>query len=194
MILIIDGYNLLKSIFKIKTISKHDLSSYVLRLSTYAKAKKHSFFIVFDGGPHDQPVEQKTTQGVMVYVGRNQTADEYIERYSSLHKHLELLVVSSDRELQNAMKNINVATINSQDFNEYVNMFYLEKESLSVLKARSKAVKLQKYKCTTEIDALMEDVSVISIKKDDFLLSEMIKKPNKSKKKDRILLEKIKKL
>ena len=53
MIIVVDAYNLLRSVppYK-KNISDKERAYFIAQLSAYGKRKGHKMVIVFDGGPH----------------------------------------------------------------------------------------------------------------------------------------------
>lgn len=190
MIIVIDGYNLVKTILKVAILKRSDLIYYIVLFNSYAKAKRHYVMIVLDGGPYERPVEQKLSHGRVVYTGTHQSADEYIEQYSARKEPSSLMVVSSDRALQNNIKALGILVMNSSEFYGYVNDFLEQKTIFQQNKTPLTKVDPER---NDELDELMKDVLLNGVK-EEYFKDERIKKSTTSKKKDRMLLQKIKKL
>src|SRR5690349_924443 len=110
MIIVLDAYNLLRAIppYK-KTISQKERAQFIAQLSAYARSKGHKVIIVFDGGPHEWPFKENMKFVQVVYSGMHESADEYIKEYIEIHKAKDLLLVSSDTELNRYAQNRNIA-------------------------------------------------------------------------------------
>ena len=124
---------------------------------------------------------------------RRQT--DYIKRYLKEHRALDVLLVSSDRDICRFASRLSIEQIDSKDF------YALFQETLSINGERvhaqdKKATKLSGEE-NPELDALMQESSkVIQYKSED--MSEFsrsrVSKSHKLPKKERKKLKKIKKL
>ena len=114
MIIIIDGYNLLKQVEP--TSSPGTKQKFIRELEAYANHKRHNLIIVFDGG--DQPYEYHESQSKVriTQSGYKQTADDYIKRLLEQEKGKDLLLVSSDRELIKFAQQLNIESTQSRLF------------------------------------------------------------------------------
>jgi len=110
MIIIIDGYNVLKKMHG-PEVSETQRSAFVNLLGRYLKKRHHKVVVAFDGGPDYYPSQEKQ-KGVMVwYSGLKQTADDLIISYVQEHRTKELLVVTLDRELCNKVGESRAETV-----------------------------------------------------------------------------------
>jgi predicted RNA-binding protein with PIN domain len=99
MHILIDGYNLLKRNGFNGETDAHARTTFVSHLAQYAKKKDHNLVIVFDGGPYQWPDTERTKGIEVVFSGERMSADEYIKEYISEHPNKHLLLITSDREL-----------------------------------------------------------------------------------------------
>lgn len=103
MIVIIDGYNLLKQVFnKLKDKLDKQRKELVSELGFY-KNKKYpgirELVVVFDGGISSHADRQIHNGVVVVYSGYKNSADDWIFEFTKRHNNCEILLVSNDREL-----------------------------------------------------------------------------------------------
>lgn len=193
MILVIDGYNLLKQVLHSGIISGDERDHFVKQLQRYLNKKNHKAVLVFDGGSFERPAKEWIDAVCLVYAGLGVSADEHIREYIELNRGTDLLLVTSDREMQCHARHMTVESISSDDF--YVIM----------LSALSRAKTKNKNSSTTELikttvdtdpmlDKLMQEMSgVVPHKRDDMIAHEAMCTHIKSKKK-RKLIQQIKKL
>jgi len=103
MVVLIDGYNLLRQIFS-KVKGKLDKQrEQLIKQLAYYKSKKandiREIIVVFDGGLLNHATREIRSGIVVVFSGQRQSADEWLLHYIEKHKNEELLLVSLDREL-----------------------------------------------------------------------------------------------
>lgn len=125
MIILIDGYNVLKRMGPHTEISEHARRAFIKMLGNYAYKKKHELILVFDAGPYEWTYKERVDGLTVVYSGRFQTADEFIMDYLDVHHAKEILLVSSDNEIGRHASGLEVPSIGSEDF------FIIIKEALS---------------------------------------------------------------
>ncbi len=192
MIIVIDGYNILRSFIHTPYISDHDRDQFLALLKQYTQRKKHKIIVVFDGGPYEWTHKEKQHGIQVVYSGRHETADDYIVHYLEQHQSSDLLLVSSDRELNVVASQYATPSIGSFTFYKLVQEA-LESRGEQV-KATGKALKISE-KEMPELDVLMQEASEqVPIKEED--TESAVKKEVRAKlsKKDRKLMAKLKKL
>ena len=116
MIVIIDGYNVIKQALGAAHISHAQRNQFVAELVNYLRRKKLSGVIVFDGGEYSYP--HSTRQGAIetIFSGYKEKADAVIMRYIDAHLSNELLIVSSDREIRQYAHARNKQTIGAPEF------------------------------------------------------------------------------
>ncbi len=116
MIIVIDGYNVLKGAFYPNKITDNERGDFIARMNNYARIKMHTTVVVFDGGNDPHPERESHDQVTVVYSGYNQTADEYIKEFIDGHRQHEMVLVSTDRELCRFANKHDIVTIDSEDF------------------------------------------------------------------------------
>ncbi len=124
MIIIIDGYNLLKQVFP---HSKKVLDPYKKRfIEELAKYKRLKFqkiseiILVFDAGPLSHPTREIHQGVVVIYSGQRSTADDWIIGYIAKHKEKDLLVITKDRAIIHACSKKNTETMDVFTFYDVV--------------------------------------------------------------------------
>lgn len=195
MIIIVDAYNLLRSVppYK-KTTTDQERVRFIAQLSAYGRRKGHKMIIVFDGGPHEWPFKENGKTATVVYSGIHESADDYIKEYVEAHHAKDLLLVSSDRELNHWAERHAIPSIDSSSF------FQLLRQELSVGKAiaskQNEVVKLTRDEMS-DIDALMMEASKsVPIKSEDLAPVGKGRDSKKAQvsKNERVLLKKLNKL
>lgn len=194
MIIVVDGYNVLK--LKKETVLQKERDEYSNLLKRYAKKKHHTIILVFDGGITDWPYREKHGAVVVIYSGRKESADDVIKSYLKDNAHKDLLLITADRELINYAAQMNVEALAPMAFESYV------KRTLKKIPSGSEFAQAQPQKLPyqeekdEELDALMAEGSIMITRKDD----DMQEKKNRQSrslifsKKDRKLVNKLKKL
>lgn len=165
---------------------------FIMQLVAYAKKKDHTVVIVFDGGPYEWPFVNTISRGIVVYSGYNKTADDYIRKYLTEHKHHDLFLISSDRELIRKAKQCNLHHMGGYEF------FQKVKETVSVAPSyeATNAIKLTE-RDDEEVDILMRQAAgmIKRVKKEDSQSRHDEKgQSHKKSKTDRIAERKIDKL
>jgi predicted RNA-binding protein with PIN domain len=150
---------------------------------------------VFDGGPHEWPFKENTKKVMVVYSGIHDSADDYIKEYLEEHRSKDLLLVSSDNELNRFAARLTIPSIDSAAFYELVHQELSIKQSPSVRLPQDQLVKIADN-TTDDIDALMMQASKnVPIKSEDFVHDKKReKKSNPIDKNERSLLKKLNKL
>jgi predicted RNA-binding protein with PIN domain len=193
MIIIIDGYNVLKQLTPTKHISEKARAHFITELAAYGKRTKNSIVLVFDGGPDQWPREERMGAVRTIYAGTRLSADEYIQNFIEAHAKKELLLVSSDHDLADWASEYEVVSIAAYDF------YGLMKEKLRSVRALQpvrggSAAKSDSATRHEELDALMTDIDEIPVKQDDVRHGVVNEYTGKLTKQERLLLKKLKKL
>lgn len=195
MILLIDGYNVLKQISSSSLVSEKERNNFIKQLGCYAKIRQHKIVIIFDGGPYDRSSKEKVLGVYVIYSGALESADDYIKRYIDDHRSQDLLLISSDRELRNFASRFSIESLPSKKFYEIVQSF-LQKKQFDFSKKQTVFIKTTE-KEDAELDAIMlEGSKVVPYKVEDFLNEHKRKKSkaHEPSKKERKKMKKIKKL
>jgi len=194
MIIVVDAYNLLRSVppYK-KIVTDEERAKFIARLGVYGKRKGHKMVIVFDGGPHEWPFKENKKTVIVVYSGIHESADDYIKEYIEVHRAKDLLLVSSDSELNYWATRHNIPSIDSSSFQQLLYQELYVKESS--LAQQSEVIKLGSE--PLDIDALMIEASKnVPIKSEDFAPISKNRGSKKAQvsKQERALLKKLHKL
>lgn len=196
MVIIIDGYNLLKLCYGDVHIDERQRNLFLRDVGRYGMRKGNQMVVVFDGGPYDRWSKEVMNKVVCIYSGTQQSADDYIKDYIEDHAKKDMVLVSSDRELLRHADRYNIPTIAAGVF------LRLLKEALVADHAGgaqgvSELVKTSAHE-NEELDALMESIGNVTVQKSEDL-SEQIRRDrlshgSKLSKRERHLVKKIKKL
>ena len=120
MIILIDGYNLLK---------QHDPGAYIEEsvrerlmrvLGAYHKRRGTLLCLFLMEGPTPWPVQETKDGIVVIYAGYGKSADDYINHYIAEHHKEDLLLVSSDRELGLWASKYDIASMDSLPFYDII--------------------------------------------------------------------------
>lgn len=115
MIVIIDAYNLFKQVFKKPHLSEGEIKHLLKKLAAYSAAKKLNLVVVFDGGTFPFVSQERSGNMKIMHSGYRQSADHVIKNLLQEAKG-ETILVSSDLELRNAAKAVNIESFSSLDF------------------------------------------------------------------------------
>lgn len=116
MIIVIDAYNVLKQVLAKQEVSDKERNTFIGQIGRYSKKKQHKAIVVFDGGPYEWVHKEKMNGLIIMYSGVHESADDVIKHYIEDHYTKELLLVSTDREINAVAARFDVPSINSKDF------------------------------------------------------------------------------
>jgi predicted RNA-binding protein with PIN domain len=130
MIVVIDGYNVLKQIFpNIKGKIDKERNSFIRQLGYY-KSKKSSdikdIIVVFDAGPFGHATREVHEGVVVIFSGQKSSADDWIIEYVENHKNEDLLIVTMDRKIIRECEKSGATTLGSIDFYGLMQSFLLD--------------------------------------------------------------------
>ena len=198
MILCIDAYNVLKILFDAVCIDQETRDEFIGLVQFYAQRQNITTYIVFDGGPYNKPAFCRRKKYIVVYAGRNQSADDVIILLLQQHRHERGVLVTFDRQLCRRSNEYGASCMDPDIF--YARMMQLwRQESTGGKKniAEGCAIKLSESG-ESSLDELMCQSSVhVMYKKEDILASQNNSgktKKNKKSKKERELTHVLKKL
>ena len=121
-LLIIDGYNLLRSMPHLAQQERMDpegaREALLDELNTYKRVKGHKIVVVFDAAESHLP-EQRTHHGgiKVIYTRQGELADRRIEAMAKELRE-KAVVITSDRELRRAVERHGAVSFSSHDFQE----------------------------------------------------------------------------
>ena len=150
MILILDGYNILKQVLTSSRITQTERDAFVRLMGKYAQKKNHKIILFFDGGPYEKPYESKLNGAHVWYAGHHLTADELIIQHAPFYKNRDAALVTSDREIinrtasslkvvfeplffYNQVKSSFISTVNTPDTTTIIKMSQEQNEELDNL-------------------------------------------------------------
>lgn len=204
MIVVIDGYNMLRQIFPgIKGKLDAQRNYLIQQLSSYKAQKKDSIrdiVIVFDAGPINRATREVHHGIVVMYSGQSSNADEWIIQYVQKHKEQELIIVTKDRGVIQACKPYNIQELDGQSFYQIIRDTLLTTNSAPTNKITLYDQNIQKYDQTefedeinhkidrSELDFLMQKESSFIQEKDE------VERKEEKKSKAKALSKKEKKL
>ena len=193
MIILIDGYNLLKQRNPGIYVEDSVREQFIRLLGAYHKRRGHVMMLIFDGGTHLWPIQENKAGIVVIYAGNGKSADDYIKYYIAEHHKDDLLLVSSDRELGLWASKYDIASINSLPFYDIIIDTLAQQD-----KHKQKPGAAVKTTETEDpfLDALMKDASthVASKEQDRPKVGDMRAREHRESKIDRLLRKKIEKL
>ena len=127
--LIVDGYNLIRTSYALSRQEKKSLEegrkALLARLAAYKKVRRLPITIVFDAGNGFHLSEKRENiEGLkVIYSASGQTADEVIARLAR-QKSEQAMVVTSDRELALLVESSGATAVNSEDFEDRMEMAF----------------------------------------------------------------------
>ena len=192
MIVVVDGYNILKKMIGTQFASQKQQALFMKLLNSYAQKKNISLILVFDGGLSSWPEKYVLNPKItVIYAGKQLTADDYIKEYLVAHKKEDIVLASSDRELNRFAAKENITSLDASVFIQLL-------QETTVLRASQQKVATSLRKITDEyneeVDALMQELGDVPQKKIVQEKNDLKKDPTKLSKYERELLKKLKKL
>ncbi|MFT6765660.1 MAG: putative RNA-binding protein with PIN domain [Alteromonas naphthalenivorans] len=115
MIIIIDGYNLLKLIHGPDSNDTRR-SAFINLMGRYIKKRNHKVIIVFDAGPCTYPLKEKSHGIQVIYSGEYQTADDIIVTFVQDNPNKEIVVITKDREIIGHVTKLNKEVVAPLEF------------------------------------------------------------------------------
>ena len=119
MIVVIDGYNLLKQLFPGKNCSDKQRNIFIRQLGYY-KIKKtkeiKEIIVVFDAGPFAHASREIKNGVTIIFSGQKSNADNWIIEFVERKKNEELLIITMDRRLIEACGRGGARALSSLDF------------------------------------------------------------------------------
>ena len=130
MILIIDGYNLLRAIYPDhKGKSDQQKNYFVRQLGFYKELKAatiNEIIIVFDAGPFSHATREVHNGVIVMHSGQGSDADRWIIDYTERRKGKEMLVISRDRQLVDRCRHNGAESLGVEEFYQLMSVALLE--------------------------------------------------------------------
>lgn len=119
MAIIIDGYNFIGRSRKLRIEDPQCREKLFRKLTDYCRLRRKNVIVVFDGANLGPGIDKKQTYGriTILYSSGGGSADEEIARLiRASRQKKQLLVVSSDHEVQNYAKSMGTRVTRSEEF------------------------------------------------------------------------------
>jgi len=201
MIILVDGYNFLKSITGTKFINDRQMNDWLSKFEQYMQKRANRVLLVFDAGPSFFASCEKVGSVEVCYAGQHQTADDWIKVWLEKNNQKDILLVSSDREIRFWAHQLGVVSISSQDFYKIFNEVLQEQQiiekvpdfTLYKIKKNESNELMDEY-----LDKLMEsayfDIESFESKYEQDAQEQSVIHNKKVSKSDKALLKKIDKI
>lgn len=193
MIIIIDAYNLFKTVLHTQFIESAQRIKFLKMFDSYAQFRvSNEVVLIFDGGQNPYEIEENYKHVTLFYSGFMQSADDIIKKQLMMHKNLDILLVTSDRELRKYAKQCKIESLGSMEF------YRILQDVMKVQNKKEVVITNTIYKTiideNTEVDDLMEYGSRLLVTKEIDKNIKVIVRYNDEQgnsKKDKKLLKKI---
>ncbi len=164
MNILIDGYNLLKQLLG-GQISDRQRKRFAEHAAEYATRKGHTLYIIYDGGPYNRMTVEKNGRVITVYSSHKASADDIIKRYIEERLLKNILLVTTDRQLNAFADTYDVPSMDSLDF--YECMKDMSSRVTGYRKTAGQAHKLHPDRDSSELDELMQEGSHMVLYKEE---------------------------
>lgn len=153
MIFIIDAYNVLKQVEKSNYLDENTLEKFIKKIMNFVDKNHHKIELVFDG--QDFLSKNMSNKHVNIkFSGFKYSADDYILNFIEQNRSNNIVVVSSDRVIKLFAKKINIKTIDSLVFYDYLLQSIKSDNKINIIKSNDKIKKIILEK--SDLDNLME--------------------------------------
>jgi len=196
VLILIDGYNVLKGVARGGEVSDKERDQFVAQLGAYARRKKHKVTVVFDGGMYGWADKEQRGSVTVIFTGARETADDVIRKQLKKHRSHDVLLVSSDRELNYNASRHEIPSIDAEDFYLLMRAALERQGDADDAPTEHEAIKTTE-ESSPELDKLMQEASVTVPHKREDLPSKDASMPDEKRglsRMERKLLEKLKKL
>ena len=190
MIIILDGYNILKQILTHSHITEKERDAFGRLMGKYAQKKNHKIIIFFDGGPYEKPYECRLKGITVWYAGHTLTADDLIISHAPAYKNKDAALVTSDNGLISHTFPYIKTVFDPHFFYAQVKSAFeshhIDPETLTILKTTIDS--------SCELDKLMQEAALLPTTYKDENTNQVRHKPTTLSKKERSLEKHKKKL
>ena len=156
MTIIIDGYNVLKTIHATSCIDDDEREQFIHQIAHYAKLSHNKVFIVFDGGGGVRPTFYPRNGIIVIYSGYRDSADDVIKNIVDREQRRDVMLVSTDRELNRYAAELDVPSIDSTVFYGHMQGRLRSEEHTAQQQKQVDSIRKRLgHESSEEIDALM---------------------------------------
>ena len=155
MIILVDAYNLLKTVLHVKFISDAQRVQFLQLFEKYAQHRPgNSIILVFDGGQDLYEVENFYKQLTIIYAGSFQIADDVLKKKVYELRSQDLLLVTCDREIRRYAAQYQIESLGSVEFYKMLQNSMQQQEYKEVVVAQT--ICKTSTGDNTDLDILME--------------------------------------
>jgi predicted RNA-binding protein with PIN domain len=167
VVIIIDGYNVLKPKSKNEIVSERRRIFFIDQLAAYSKRSSNQVVIVFDGGGSPF-IERLKQDGVaVIYSGFRDSADDVIKQLLYEQRIDDALLVSTDRDICNHAEALSIVSIDAHDFYSYLQDDHAELPGQVKKNTVHGVHKRPGHKSSSEVDDLMQLASSMMLPHSD---------------------------
>jgi predicted RNA-binding protein with PIN domain len=152
MKIIIDAYNLLKSIAPTQQLIEEQ-EHYITMIQHYAQKKHHDIMLIFDSGFWHYEYQEKQGYVIRHFAGKGKSADDVIKRILPSYASYETLLITFDKELVSCAARFSIPTLGPTKFFSYV-VSAIAPQDKPITK-ESKEIKKTNKEKNEYVDALM---------------------------------------
>ena len=120
MIIVIDGYNLLRHLYpEIKGYLTQQRKLFIQQLGYYKSKKSNSIkkiIVVFDAGPLSYATREIQSGIVVIFSGQKSNADEWIVNYMKKNQSKNILLVTKDHKLIEQCERYKIQSMDTAEF------------------------------------------------------------------------------
>jgi predicted RNA-binding protein with PIN domain len=191
MKLIIDGYNLIRSVIH-RQAKQPDVQQFLGRLRRYQRVTEHEITVVFDGGDGTHRYQIGYHGLIIWYSGQRETADDLIKDFLTTVQPDSVVLISDDRQLNAAAQERDIVSVSPLFFISRLT----EREGIKPTKPQQQIHGIIKTSenSSDELDALMIAYSGSLPQKENERLGTVVPKHKKGSKLERRLEALIRKL
>lgn len=207
MIIVIDGYNLLRAVFyREKGKLLRQRAQLISLLSSYREDKGHEIVLVFDGGHATHALREVHGGVTVIFSGQKRSADDWIIEYIDRTDNQEVMLITRDRQIIDKTRRESVDSLDVVDFYKLVVASAAQKIAHK-MSAQTPVGAIEKYEQVScdmlegydseNIDALMIEQSISSVRSKELDSQRASKKKGAAKrrsKKEKRIEQKIRKL
>ena len=196
MIILIDAYNLFKTVSHTQFIESAQRIIFLKMFEKYAQRRgSNEIILVFDGGQDPYEIEENYKHLTLFYSGFMQSADDIIKKKLTSLKGFDILLVTSDRELRQYAKQYQIESLGSMEFYRILQDVMKAHDAKEIIVAQT--IHKTSVGKNLDLDALMEFGSRLLVTKEidkDIKVAVRYNDEQSNSKKDKKLLKKITKI
>ncbi len=120
MLVLVDGHNLIGKLPDISLSEADDEARLITKLKRYRARTNRNIIVFFDSGGSYNLSSKRTKGGISIhYAPHNKTADDLIISHLQRARHpQQILLVSSDKAIQQVARQVRARVVSSTDFSK----------------------------------------------------------------------------